>query len=229
VIDCAGWPRYTARFRELFDSPEVYTAEDSLPESPESVVITGSTSNITDGAGWIDPLIDRTREWIDSGVPVLGICFGHQIIGKALGARVERMPGYEIGYLPIEVEPRGVMRGLSTTEHPFSVHQERVLEIPECLRVTARTSRAVQAFEHRSRPVHGVQFHPELTPEIAQKSVRTKDFDAEREQRLLDQVNQQNFERAKSCLRIVRNFQEVASTGGTRTSTPAPAAQPRSP
>jgi anthranilate synthase/aminodeoxychorismate synthase-like glutamine amidotransferase len=102
---------------------------------------------------------------LSASIPILGVCLGHQAIGEALGARVERAPIPVHGTSSLVWhESTPLFAGL---ENPFSAgryHSLCVIEstLPSELRVTARTDDGlVMAVEHRSRPLCGVQFHPE--------------------------------------------------------------------
>lgn len=214
VIDCAGdWPVYRERFRKLFSNPKVFNGkEKEFPENPDAVVITGSTSNMTSQEEWIEELVEKTAEYIEKGIPVLGICFGHQIIAKAVGGKVERMEDLEIGYKPIRFSKSQVFSNLKDVERPFSTHYEKITDLPDCLTVTARSEKCIQGIEHLTKPVFGVQFHPELTPEISRKAIRTKDIEEERKEELLAEVNDVNFERAKNCLHIIEEFKDIAES-----------------
>lgn len=181
-----------------------------FPEDPEVVVISGSTTGVYEDEEWIDSLVERTREYIENDIPVLGLCFGHQVIAKAMGAEVEKMGDYEIGYRPVQLHESEVFEGLDSFEYPFNTHQDRVVGMPEELEPIAETEECVQGVQHTSKPVFGVQFHPELTPDVAEKAIRTKDMDEERKERLLREVNDANFHRAKRVLKIFENFFEVA-------------------
>ncbi len=212
VIDCTlDWPRYSNRFRDVFPDSEIFKAmKQEFPENPEIVVITGSTTSVYEDEEWIDALVEKTREYIEDDVPVLGVCFGHQIIAKAMDAEVVQMDDYEIGYREINFDDTEIFRGLRESEYPFSTHQDRVEEVPEKMERIAETDICVQGIKHTEKPVYGVQFHPELTPGIAKKAIRTKNFSEEREERLMDEVNEENFERAKRTLKIFDNFQRIA-------------------
>ena len=194
VIDCqASWDVYTDRFRELFPEADIYYApEKEFPNDPDAVVITGSTSSIMDQEVWIEELISRTRGYIADDIPVLGICFGFQVIAKAFGGNVRRMEDWEIGYEPIEFDGTGIFDSVRHVEFPFSVHQDTVSELPQEFKVRGRSERCIQAAEHVEKPVFGVQFHPELTPEICRKSINGKDISDERKQKLLEKVNHEN-------------------------------------
>jgi anthranilate synthase/aminodeoxychorismate synthase-like glutamine amidotransferase len=99
------------------------------------------------------------------GVPVLGVCLGHQCIGEVYGGAVVRAPEIMHGKTSlIHHGGSGVLAGLpdpfvATRYHSLVVDAG---SIPECLEVTARTTDGtVMALRHRTLPVQGVQFHPE--------------------------------------------------------------------
>ena len=98
-------------------------------------------------------------------VPIFGVCLGHQAIGDAYGGHVIRAPEPIHGKLAqIEHEGQTIFRGLNgpfmaTRYHSLVVERATM---PTDLMVTAQTSDGlVMGLSHRSRPVHGVQFHPE--------------------------------------------------------------------
>ncbi|HST49217.1 aminodeoxychorismate/anthranilate synthase component II [Jatrophihabitans sp.] len=100
-----------------------------------------------------------------SGQPVLGVCLGHQAIGVAFGAVVERAPELLHGKTSDVLHAGdGVLAGLPTPFTATRYHSLTVREdtLPDELAVTARTaSGVVMAIRHRSLPIEGVQFHPE--------------------------------------------------------------------
>ncbi|MFT4128003.1 MAG: aminodeoxychorismate/anthranilate synthase component II [Gordonia sp. (in: high G+C Gram-positive bacteria)] len=100
-----------------------------------------------------------------AGLPLLGVCLGHQAIGASFGATVDRAPELLHGKTSlVHHEQDGVLRGLpdpftATRYHSLTVLPET---IPDELVVTGRTeSGIVMAMRHRDLPIHGVQFHPE--------------------------------------------------------------------
>jgi anthranilate synthase/aminodeoxychorismate synthase-like glutamine amidotransferase len=101
----------------------------------------------------------------ERGVPVLGVCLGHQAIGHVFGATIERAPELMHGKTsPVLHEGAGVFAGLpspliATRYHSLVIAPSTV---PPCLEVTATTAdRMVMGVRHRSMPIEGVQFHPE--------------------------------------------------------------------
>lgn len=98
-------------------------------------------------------------------IPILGVCLGHQSIGQAYGGKVIRAPEPMHGKLSkIRHTDQGVFAGLP---HEFQITRYHSLiveraSLPECLEVTAETEDGlIMGLQHKSHPVHGVQFHPE--------------------------------------------------------------------
>jgi len=101
-------------------------------------------------------------------VPILGVCLGHQAIGQAYGGKVVRAPVLMHGKLSrIANRGKGLFKGLPRSFEATRYHSlivERA-SLPACLEITAETTqngkRLIMGLQHRTHPVHGVQFHPE--------------------------------------------------------------------
>ncbi len=164
------------------DSPHHPTPAMPLPD-PETVVrrrmgvvVTGSHAMVTDRAPWSETTAAWLAELVARDVPVLGICYGHQLLAHALGGEVWPHPvGLEAG--TIRVEPTAEAATDPLLGHltaPFaaqSAHRQSVRVLPPGATVLARN-----AFEpHHAYRVGacawGVQFHPEFTPEATQAYV----------------------------------------------------------
>jgi para-aminobenzoate synthetase component 2 len=109
--------------------------------------------------------LDLIRDAARHGTPLLGVCLGHQAIAHVHGARVPRAPELVHGSTsPVHHDGRGVFADLpspftATRYHSLAVAPETV---PDVLEITARTpDGVVMGLRHRSRPLEGVQFHPE--------------------------------------------------------------------
>ena len=149
-------------------------AGDALPEAQElaGVIVTGSAALITDREPWSE----RTGAWmaglLDSSVPLLGVCYGHQLLAQAMGAPVDFNPrGRQMGTAPVRLcegaEEDPLFAGLPL-ECSFQVsHRQSVLALPEGATLLATSPRdPVHAFRASER-AWGVQFHPEFDADIS--------------------------------------------------------------
>ena len=107
-------------------------------------------------------------ETFGGDLPILGICLGHQSIGQAYGGTVRRARAVMHGKIStIHHGGRGVFRGLPPAFPATRYHSLVVVDLPDCLEVTAWTAHddggpdEIMGLRHRELPVEGVQFHPE--------------------------------------------------------------------
>jgi para-aminobenzoate synthetase component 2 len=120
---------------------------------------------LSPGPGTPEQAVTCVRLVREVSVPVLGVCLGHQAIAVAFGASVTQAPELLHGITsPVVHTGLGVLSGLPNPFTATRYHSLAVVEstVPPSLEVTARTpSRTVMALRHRTRPIEGVQFHPE--------------------------------------------------------------------
>ncbi len=124
------------------------------------LVVLGSSASVTDRSiEWIEPERRLVRAAVEAGTPVLGVCFGSQLLAQVLGGGVERAPEREIGWRLVDTDdPRLVPAG------PWlSWHEDRFIP-PDDAETVARTNVGPQAFI--SGVYTGVQFHPEVALDI---------------------------------------------------------------
>ncbi|MZR63089.1 glutamine amidotransferase [Alcanivorax sp. DP30] len=150
-------------------------AGDAMPEASElaGVVITGSHAMVTDQAEWMTGLIHWLYRVIhhQPALPVLGLCFGHQLLAQTLGGEVADNPmGIEVGTVALRLTPAGHQDALLSAmeNHPWAqvVHKQSVLTPPPGAAVLASNVHdACQAFRYGDR-VWGVQFHPEFSADV---------------------------------------------------------------
>jgi len=146
---------------ERFRSPDV-TVTFPDPAGYDAVVAFGAVWAVYDDAAigtWIHDEIAFTRTAIGLGVPVLGICFGGQMLAAAVGGQVTRAPQPEIGWHAIETADPGLIDAGPW----FQWHFDR-FTLPAGIPALARTALADQAFT-MGRCL-GLQFHPEVSPSV---------------------------------------------------------------
>lgn len=128
---------------------------------PSAIVLSPGPCD-PDQAGICLPL---TLAAAEAGIPLLGVCLGHQTIGQAFGGRVVRCHEIVHGKMgTMHHEGKGVFAGLpspflATRYHSLVVERET---LPDCLEVTATLADGtIMGLRHREKPIEGVQFHPE--------------------------------------------------------------------
>ena len=101
---------------------------------------------------------------LEMGIPVLGLCYGHQLIADFADGKVEPGTKKEYGIADVTVnKPVGVLKGLSRKEKVWMSHGDTVYELPEDYEMLAFTeSCPIAAYRHKTRQIYGLQWHPEV-------------------------------------------------------------------
>ncbi len=136
------------------------SAEEVIALKPQAIVLSPGPCTPNEAGVCLD-LIKKAGPTI----PLLGVCLGHQSIGQAYGGKVVRAPQPMHGKLSaITHTGRGVFKGLPPSFEITRYHSlivERAT-LPDCLEITAETADGIiMGLQHKTHPVHGVQFHPE--------------------------------------------------------------------
>ncbi len=141
-----------------------------VPQKPDALVIFGSGASVYDSQAWQDPLNAWLRERIQEGLPILGICYGHQLLAHLLGGRVEFLrPDHAKykGLRTIHFSKRGFWGESGTSGRLIVSHAEAVTELPADFEIVASSEICkVEAFAHQHLPIWGVQAHPEAGPDF---------------------------------------------------------------
>jgi len=201
-------------FGEVSCPVVVINAVDGEPLPAPSLcagaAVTGSHAMVTDNLPWSLAVERWIRELIDGGVPYLGICYGHQLLGRAAGGAVGYHPlGREVGTVPVTLTTEGeqdpLFESMPDCFKAHATHAQSVLQLPEgAVRLAFNDFEPNHAFrvgEH----AWGVQFHPEYTRDIMETYVRDEIADLEVEGRDAS-VLHDVVEEAPFAGRVLTNF-----------------------
>ncbi len=138
-------------------------------EGQDGVVIMGGPMSANDPLPGLAAELGLIERAVEARIPLLGICLGAQLIAKALGARVYRNAYEEIGWAPVHITEEGqadpLFRGIPSPSNFFHWHGE-TFDLPARARWLAYSDLCRhQAFSY-AESVYGIQFHPEITPEM---------------------------------------------------------------
>ncbi len=153
-------------------------AGDPLP-SPEvccGVLVSGSHAMVTDNLPWSVAIEAWIPSLIESAIPFLGICYGHQLLGRALGGQVGYNPlGREIGTVLVSLKPEAgadpLFRKVSPVFQAHTIHEQSVLELPRgavCLAGNGHDRHHAFRF---GACAWGVQFHPEYSVPVMKEYI----------------------------------------------------------
>ncbi len=127
---------------------------------PKGIILSGGPNSVYgENVPTAEPAL------LDMGTPVLGVCYGMQLMAQLSGGKVERANRREYGRAMVEVKDGRLFKGFGSGEETpvWMSHGDHVDSAPPGYRVTASSSNApIAAIEHTSRPLYGVQFHPEV-------------------------------------------------------------------
>src|SRR3990170_786457 len=134
------------------------TVEELRKMNPAGIILSGGPSSVfEEGAPHSDAAI------LQMGVPVLGICYGQQLIAHQLGGKVRPAPSREYGRAQLNIVGGGrLFRAIPSPLPVWMSHGDEVIELPPGFRETGRTGTAISAIETPERNISAVQFHPEV-------------------------------------------------------------------
>lgn len=193
---------------------------DALPtrDGFAGAIVTGSAAMVTDRHDWSERSAQWLRDAVQAGLPVLGICYGHQLLAHALGGEVGDNPaGREMGTVELSLRPQAgddpLFGGLPSRFPAQATHLQSVLRVPGGARVLASSAQDdCHAFRWGER-AWGVQFHPEFSTTHMRGYVRARHQALAREGRNPDEVSR-NIGATPHARRVLRRFVRHARQAG---------------
>jgi GMP synthase (glutamine-hydrolysing) len=161
---------HLGHFADILEDYVYHDIGAPLPEESHSgLIIMGGPMSANDNLPGLKDELGLIEKALEDDLPVLGICLGSQLIAKALGARVFRNAELEIGWEPVWLTEAGkkdaVMSAIGSPETFFHWHGE-TFDLPQGAEWLAYSEKCRHQAYRYGRRVYGIQFHPEITPEM---------------------------------------------------------------
>ena len=171
--DFPDWFRHGLglRRREV-EVVRVHAGEDLPdPHAYAAAIVTGSPAMVSERLAWSEETAAWLREAVAGDLPILGVCYGHQLLAHALGGRVDyHANGREIGTVGIErlaaADGDALLAAAPARFRAHASHQQSVLELPRGAVVLARSAHDPHHAVRYAPHAWGLQFHPEFSVEI---------------------------------------------------------------
>jgi GMP synthase (glutamine-hydrolysing) len=151
------------RVREAKVYCEILPYDTSLEKikekKPSGIILSGGPASVYEEFA---PNIDKGI--FDLGIPVLGICYGGQLIAQSFGGKVARASSREFGRILLDIDQKSILfEGFEESNKCWMSHTDYIERLPEDFKVTANSdSCPVAAFENDQKQIYAVQFHPEV-------------------------------------------------------------------
>jgi GMP synthase (glutamine-hydrolysing) len=183
------------------------------PSDWQGIVITGSPAMVSDREPWSEQAASWVRQAVESGVPLLGVCYGHQLLAHAMGGEVDYHPeGRETGTRQVQLCETALedplFRQLPLSFAAQLTHKQSVLKLPPGATLLGKSDFEPHQAFRVGHCAWGVQFHPEFTDQIMKAYLDVQYPDLEREgldaARLLATVQP-----APEAARLLKFFSEL--------------------
>ncbi len=135
------------------------SASKLIARKPKAIILSGGPASVTKAKS---PACDKNI--FNLGIPVLGVCYGAQLMAKVLGGKVTRAKAREYGKAVLRVKSKKtLLKGLVASEVVWMSHGDRIAKLPRAFKIIGSTDNAhIAAMESKPKQLYGVQFHPEV-------------------------------------------------------------------
>jgi GMP synthase (glutamine-hydrolysing) len=143
--------------------PSTTPLSDITARSPKGIILTGGPNSVIE-----DGALHYDKALFEAGIPVLGICYGAQLMAWTLGGKIEHAQVSEYGKTEVTVDKTStLLKNVSEKTIAWMSHRDRIGEVPEGFRVTASTPVCpIAGMENDEKKLYAVQFHPEVTHSV---------------------------------------------------------------
>jgi GMP synthase (glutamine-hydrolysing) len=160
----------TRKFRELGFTSEIMTVEDALEkiktEKPKALVLSGGPQSVFEDKTDYAPFLNQVD------LPIMGVCYGMQILGQFFGGKVEKGVQGEYGLAQIKTVPGFSIPDWPAVSDVWMSHSDHVSVIPKDFKLILQSENGLTAgIKHTSRPILGLQFHPEVHHTVHGKEI----------------------------------------------------------
>jgi len=208
IIDFLGRTNKTIKVVSLKDNQKIPALT-----SAAGFIITGSHSMVTNRSQEVILLEKYIRKIRNKDIPLLGICYGHQLIANALGGKSDyNKKGKEIGKSKIKLKnclhKDNLLKGISKQFYGFETHDQSVLKLPRNAVSLASNFHDKHQVVRFSRFVWGVQFHPEFTKKIMKEYILNK-IDNLKKLGFNSEILLKNIDNCNTSNKILNNFLNI--------------------
>jgi GMP synthase (glutamine-hydrolysing) len=138
--------------------PPAKILEKLKSDDPMGLILSGGPTSV------YEDTLGQSKEILNTNIPILGICWGHQFIAHSLGGKVKYGDKGEYGYGEVFVDDEDtILMGMPKKFQAWVSHRDEVVELPQGFKSLAHSETCrIEAMRHEKKPIFGVQFHPEV-------------------------------------------------------------------
>ena len=185
------------------------------PTNFAGIILTGSHAMVTDQEKWSKRVADWLLIVVKNKIPVLGICYGHQLLAQALGGCVDYNPnGMEFGTVELRLTHSAMknplFRGVPSAFSVHVSHSQSVIKLPPRTELLASSEKEPHQAFFLPPSSWGVQFHPEFNDQISGEYVRKFTDQLKKEGQNVDSILD-NIQETPESENILKNFMKMIS------------------